>query len=62
VLAGAERAAALVRVLRAARIEDAGLEALLSVAAAGLRAAVSAETAARFSTRLALLDRGSPPG
>jgi glutamate formiminotransferase/glutamate formiminotransferase/formiminotetrahydrofolate cyclodeaminase len=57
VLAGAERAAALVRVLRAAQIEDAGLEALLSVAAAGLRAAVTAETAARFATRLALLDR-----
>ncbi len=56
VLAGAERAAALVRLLRGAGLADHDLEALLAVAASGLRAAVSPLTASRFSRRVALLD------
>jgi len=55
-LGGAERAAALPRVLRAGEVLRADLESMLDVAARGLRAAVSAETAARFSERVRLLD------
>jgi glutamate formiminotransferase len=56
-LAGAEQAAALVRVLRAAGLADAGREALLGHAAAGLRAALPAATVARHARRVSLLDR-----
>lgn len=56
VLGGAERAAALVRVIEAARLDDLEAEAMLTVAAAGLRAAVTEPTARRFAARLALLD------
>jgi len=55
-LRGAERAAALPRVLLAGEILRADLESMLDVAARGLRAAVTAETAARFSERVRLLD------
>jgi len=56
-LGGAERAAALVPVLRVAGVLDDELEAMLGVAAVGLRAAVSPETASTYSARIAALDR-----
>ncbi|MHB8587720.1 MAG: hypothetical protein ACYDA0_02560 [Candidatus Dormibacteraceae bacterium] len=56
-LVGAERAAALGPVLRAARVLDAELEAMLGAAARGLRAAISPETAAGHPSRIAALDR-----
>jgi glutamate formiminotransferase / 5-formyltetrahydrofolate cyclo-ligase len=56
-LAGAERAAALVPVLDAARVLDAELEAMLAVAARGLRKAISSETEAVHAVRVAALDR-----
>jgi hypothetical protein len=56
VLGGAERAAALVRLLRPARLATAGREALLLAAARGLRAAVVPATAARHPRRVELLD------
>ncbi len=56
-LGGAERAAALVRVLRAAHLETPDLEALLVTAASGLRSAVTGPAARRFERRVALLDR-----
>jgi hypothetical protein len=56
-LAGAERAAALVPVLRAAGVLSTELGAMLGVAASGLRAAVTAETAAAYVARVAALDR-----
>jgi glutamate formiminotransferase / 5-formyltetrahydrofolate cyclo-ligase len=64
ILGGAERAAALVPVLRAAGVLDDELRAMLRVAAAGLRQAVSAQTRAAYSARLAALDRrlASPTG
>jgi glutamate formiminotransferase len=55
-LSGAERAAALIHVLRAARVVDAELEALLQVAAAGLRRAVSAATESLYRARVDALD------
>jgi glutamate formiminotransferase len=55
-LAGAERAAALVPVLRAAEVRDVELEAMLGAAARGLRAATSPATQAAYAARLALLD------
>ncbi|HKW08639.1 MAG TPA: glutamate formiminotransferase [Candidatus Dormibacteraeota bacterium] len=55
-LSGAERAVALVHVLKAARIEDPEVEALLRVAAAGLRAAVSDPTTAVYRARVDALD------
>jgi glutamate formiminotransferase len=55
-LAGAERAAALIRVLEAARSLEAGPRALLDAAARGFRAAVDAATARRFRARVAALD------
>jgi glutamate formiminotransferase len=55
-LAGGERAAGLVYVLRAAGVEDAELEAMLSVAARGLRAAISAKTIAAEPARVRALD------
>jgi glutamate formiminotransferase / 5-formyltetrahydrofolate cyclo-ligase len=56
-LVGAERTAALAPVLRVARVLDGELEAMLGAAAHGLRAAISAETAAAYSARVAALDR-----
>ncbi len=56
VLAGAERAAALIEVLRAAQVLDPELEAMLRVAARGLRAAVSEATAAVYRARIDALD------
>jgi len=62
ILGGAERAAALVRVLRAGDLATPELEELLDAAAAGLRAAVAPATAARFARRVELLDRWLVPG
>jgi glutamate formiminotransferase len=56
ILGGAERAAALVQVLRAAQVADAELEAMLDVAARGFRAAVSPATAAIYRARVDALD------
>ncbi|HEV2140781.1 MAG TPA: hypothetical protein VGT01_06270, partial [Candidatus Dormibacteraeota bacterium] len=56
ILAGAERAAALVQVLRAAKVSDAELEALLTAAAAGFRAAVAPATQAIYRARVDALD------
>jgi glutamate formiminotransferase / 5-formyltetrahydrofolate cyclo-ligase len=56
-LVGAERAAALAPVLRAAGVLDGELEAMVSAASRGLRAAISPETAADYSARVAALDR-----
>ncbi len=55
-LAAAERAAALVHVLRAAGVADGELEAMLSLAARGLRAAVTPATAAAEAVRVSALD------
>ncbi|HYL08071.1 MAG TPA: hypothetical protein VEU76_05950 [Candidatus Udaeobacter sp.] len=55
-LAGAERAAALVHVLRAAQVIDEELEAVLRSAATGLRAAITAPTEAVYRDRVAALD------
>ncbi len=55
-LAGAERAAALVRVLAAGGLSTPGLEAMIGVAAVGLRAALRPETIAARARRTALLD------
>ncbi len=55
-LAGAERTAALPRVLRAGGIGGGEPETLLAVAAAGLRAAVTPATARTFAERVRLLD------
>ena len=56
ILTAAERAAALVRVLGASGLSSAELDALLTLSAIGFRGAVTAETAARFRRRVALLD------
>ncbi|HET7338177.1 MAG TPA: glutamate formiminotransferase [Candidatus Dormibacteraeota bacterium] len=56
-LSAAERAAALVHVLRAAHVADAELEGLLRVAAAGLRRALSAATESLYKARVEALDR-----
>jgi hypothetical protein len=56
-LGGAERAAALVPVLRVAGVLDGELDAMLGVAAAGLLEAVSAETRLTYAARAAALDR-----
>ena len=63
-LAGAERAAALVPVLRAAGVLDAELEAMLRAAARGLRDAIGSETRSAHAARLAALGRrlDSPKG
>jgi glutamate formiminotransferase len=57
ILAGAERAAALVPVLQAGGVLDGELETMLRVAARGLREAVSSETGAKYVARVAVLDR-----
>jgi hypothetical protein len=56
ILAGAERAAALVRVLDAANVLDGELESMLRASATGLRAAVSPATEAIYRARLEALD------
>jgi glutamate formiminotransferase / 5-formyltetrahydrofolate cyclo-ligase len=55
-LAGAERAAALIAVLRAAQVLDGELEAMLRAAAGGLRAAITEATQAVYRTRVAAVD------
>jgi glutamate formiminotransferase len=55
-LVGAERAAALVPVLRAAQILESELASMLGVAARGLRDAISAETRAGQAARMAALE------
>jgi glutamate formiminotransferase / 5-formyltetrahydrofolate cyclo-ligase len=64
VLGGAERAAALVPVLRAAGVLDGELQAMLGAAATGLREAIMPETGSAHAARLAALDRrlASPTG
>jgi glutamate formiminotransferase len=63
-LGAAERAAALVPVLRVAGVLDGELRAMLVAAAVGFREAVTPETRSAFAARLAALDRrlGSPHG
>jgi glutamate formiminotransferase / 5-formyltetrahydrofolate cyclo-ligase len=56
ILAGAERAAALIRVLDAAGVADAELAAMLAAAAIGLRAAISPATEAIYRARVDALD------
>ena len=56
-LAGAERAAALVPVLAVAKVLDGELEAMLGAAARGLRSAISPSTESAFVARVAALDR-----
>jgi glutamate formiminotransferase len=56
-LAGAERAAALVQVLRAALVLDEELESMLVDAARGLRAAITSETQTAYAARVAALVR-----
>jgi len=56
ILAGAERAAALVRVLQAAQVLDGEVEAMLRVAARGLRDAVQPGTQSIYRARIDALD------
>jgi glutamate formiminotransferase len=56
-LVGSERTAALAPVLRVAGVLDGELGAMLGAAARGLRAAISAETAAAYPARVSALDR-----
>lgn len=55
-LSGAERAAALIHVLKAALVEDDELEAMLRTAAAGFRLGVSDATASVYRARVDALD------
>jgi glutamate formiminotransferase len=55
-LSGAERAAALVHVFRAARVHDLEVEGLLRVATAGLRRAISPATESLYRARIDALD------
>ena len=55
-LGGAERAAALVPVLQAAKVLDRELEAMLGAAARGLRAAIDTATRSAYADRMAALD------
>lgn len=57
VLAAAERAAALVPVLRAAQLLDHELESMLNVAGRGLRSALHPDTLGRHAVRIEALDR-----
>jgi hypothetical protein len=61
-LAGAERAAALAAVLRAAKVLDAELEAMLGVSSRGLRAAISGSTEMEYAARVRALDARLEPG
>jgi len=56
ILAGAERAAALIPVLRAARVLDGELETMLDVAARGFRNAVTPATESIYRARIDALD------
>jgi glutamate formiminotransferase / 5-formyltetrahydrofolate cyclo-ligase len=56
ILAGAERAAALISVLRVARVLDDEMESMLRVAARGLRLAVAPATATIYRARVDALD------
>lgn len=56
-LIGAERAAALVPVLRAARVLTEELRLMLDAAATGLRDAITPETASAYTARVEALDR-----
>ena len=56
-LGGAERAAALVPVLKAAGVLDVELSMMLRAAAAGLREAITHETRSAYKARFAALDR-----
>ena len=56
ILGGAERAAALVRVLHAAQVLDDEIEAMLQVAARSLRDAIEPATAAIYRARIDALD------
>ena len=56
ILAGAERAAALVRVLRAANLADGELEAMLGVAARGFRRGLTPATESIYRARIDALD------
>jgi len=56
-LVGAERAAALIPVLRAAGISEPRLESMLQVAAVGLRESLAAKTAEVHAARVDALDR-----
>ncbi|MDQ2943224.1 MAG: glutamate formiminotransferase [Candidatus Dormibacteraeota bacterium] len=56
-LAGAERAAALVPVLRVAQVLNGELEAMLGTAARGFRAAIDSSTRGTYGARVAALDR-----
>jgi hypothetical protein len=56
ILGGAERAAALVPVLKAARALDEELSAMLDAAARGFRVAVTAATAGIYEARVSALD------
>jgi glutamate formiminotransferase len=60
-LTGAERAAALVPVLRVAGALDGELEAMLVTAASGLREAIGSNTRAAYAERVAALDRRLSP-
>jgi len=61
VLGGAERAAALVPVLKVAGVLDGELELMLRAAARGLREAVIEETRSAYAARFAALDRRLDP-
>ncbi len=63
-LEGAERSAALIRVLHAGRIGSAELDAMLSTAAEGFRRAVGGNHSQREAARVTALDRwlANPPG
>jgi glutamate formiminotransferase len=56
-LAGAERAAALVHVLKAADVLNQELEAMLDVAARGFRSALDGDTLSRHAARVGALDQ-----
>ncbi|HEY3084033.1 MAG TPA: glutamate formiminotransferase [Candidatus Dormibacteraeota bacterium] len=56
ILGGAERAAALIRVLEAARLRDPELQAMLEAAATGFRAAVTPATEGIYRARIEALD------
>lgn len=60
-LAGAERAAALVPVLKVAGVLDGELSAMLEVAASGFRSAVTAATRSAYTARVAALDKRLGP-
>ena len=61
ILAGAERAAALIGVLRAAQVLDGELEAMLFAASRGFRSAISEATQAVYQARVAALDARIAP-